>query len=399
MKSATQIVCVATVVAGLGAAVSAAAPGELLLTIHSPGRLYGGFGHSLSVNGDEIVIGAYSRSVVFRYDGHGNLLATYPSDIPGWSGLGASVAYDGDRIIAGGPFWSTNSSVGRASVIDTASGQFIQTTIGSVGSYHGWATAISEDYYAIGAMGANKVYVHDRQSNSQNYVLASAGWFGFSLAAEGDRLLAGAPTTSDGAMANAGAAYLYEASSQTLLRTFESPNPSSGAFGWSVAQRHGQVLVGAPHDNGVGAAYLFDADTGGLLQSFPNPYPSLGDRFGWSVAFSGDFVVVGATKDGNGPEPSGAAYAFNIDSGDLAAEFFDPAPLDDGEFGWAVAGFDGLAVVSGQANGHGFGEVHFFAIPEPATLGMLALGGLAVLRRRSRRSCFAAENDWKSTNH
>jgi hypothetical protein len=43
---------------GLAGAACAATPGQLLLSIHSPGTAYSGFGHGLSVSGNEIAIGA-----------------------------------------------------------------------------------------------------------------------------------------------------------------------------------------------------------------------------------------------------------------------------------------------------------------------------------------------------
>jgi hypothetical protein len=372
---------------------SSAAPGDLLMTIHSPSPLYTGFGHGLSVSGNEIAIGAYGRQnydVVFRYDAvHGNRLATYPSGTSTWSGFGASVAYDGDRILAGGPFFSGDLK-GRASVINTANGQILKTNLGTAGSLYGWATAISGSFYAVSAMGADRVYVYNRQTHSLNYTLASTGSFGLSLSAQNDRLLVGAPRTPNAVESNAGAAYLYEASSQRLLKTFRSPNPKDLNFGWDVAQREGQLLIGALYSEVGGGAYLFEADTGELLQTFRNPSPTSENRFGWSVAFSGDYVVIGAPMDGTGAEPPGAAYAFHIDSGDLAATLSDPEPLGNGEFGWRVAGFNGMAVVSGHCNGIGVGDVYFFAVPEPSTLALLSMGGVALTlgwwRRRRQAS-------------
>lgn len=365
---------------------------EPLLTIQNSDPSYTGLGHSLSVSGSEIAIGAYGGQVIFRYDGLGNQLASYPSSTTAWAGFGLSVDYDGDRIVAGGPFYSTPSRSGLASVIDTTGGQILETTFGSYGSYYGWATALSESYYAVGTAEPDKVYVYDRQTNSQSYVLSSpdrSRSFGMSLAAEGDRLFVGAPRWYSETTEQAGAVYLYEASSQYPLRTFTSPNPDDMNFGWSVAQRDEQVLIGAPYAQVGGAAYLFNADTGALLQSFHNPSPSYHDRFGWSVAFSGNYVVIGATQGGGNPTSGGAAYAFHIDSGDLVAEYSDPAPLDGGEFGWAVAGLNNLAVVSGQCNGVGLGGVHFFPIPEPSTLtlaAMAAVGLVGYTWRRRRRA-------------
>jgi len=43
----------------------------------------------------------------------------------------------------------------------------------------------------------------------------------------------------------------------------------------------------------TGAAYLFDGSTGTLLKTFLNPTPAAGDLFGAAVAAAGDNILVG----------------------------------------------------------------------------------------------------------
>src|SRR5262249_31011838 len=61
----------------------------------------------------------------------------------------------------------------------------------------------------------------------------------------------------------------------------------------------------------AGAAYLFDATTGTYLRSFDNPVPAAGDAFGVSVALAGDRAVVGAFQN-NPASGAGAAYLFDL---------------------------------------------------------------------------------------
>src|SRR5207302_1058216 len=105
----------------------------------------------------------------------------------------------------------------------------------------------------------------------------AADLFGFSLATSSNAILVGAMNNST-AESSGGAVYLYDANGN-LLHTFLNPN-SSGPheFGWSVAFLGKNVLVGAADVNfgGVGAAYLFDGDPasptfGQLLQTFTDP--------------------------------------------------------------------------------------------------------------------------------
>ena len=68
-RASRKLLAVVSVVwfMGLAGAACAATPGQLLLSIPSPGPAYSGFGHGLSVSGNEIAIGAYGlTNVVFR---------------------------------------------------------------------------------------------------------------------------------------------------------------------------------------------------------------------------------------------------------------------------------------------------------------------------------------------
>jgi uncharacterized repeat protein (TIGR01451 family) len=91
-------------------------------------------------------------------------------------------------------------------------------------------------------------------------------------------------------------------------------------FGWSVAISGDTVVVGAPLDDtaagfDVGSAYVFVrsgsvwSEQAKLTASDAAAF----DRFGWSVAISGDTVVVGADSS-----DSGSAYVFvNVTEADL----------------------------------------------------------------------------------
>jgi hypothetical protein len=144
--------------------------------------------------------------------------------------------------------------------------------------------------------------------------------FGFSVAISGDNVLVGAPLDDAGAI-DSGAAYLFDAGTGNLLRTFLNPAPGlNDEFGKSVAISGDNVLVGAPlNDAGAtdsGAVYLFDAGSGNLLRTLLNPTLAASDFFGWSVAISGDNILVGAFLDNAGGLGSGAAY------------LYEPIPVD-----------------------------------------------------------------------
>ena len=178
-----------------------------------------------------------------------------------------------------------------------------------------------------------------------------------------------------------------------LLRTFLNPTPADGdLFGHTIAVVGSNVLVGATRDDtgapNAGAAYLFDGQTGALLQTFLSPTPAQSDYFGGSVAAVGSNVLVGADGDDTGANNTGAAYLFDGATGALLLTFLNPTPAEYDSFGSSVAamGINVLVACPGDDTGaDNSGAVYLFeGIPEPATLGLLALGGLALMRRRRK---------------
>ncbi len=172
--------------------------------------------------------------------------------------------------------------------------------------------------------------------------------FGGSVALSDSNVLVGA----DGVNDEAGAAYLYNTTGQ-LLQTFQ---PLRGAeFGFSVALSSKYVLVG-PDIGTPGLDYTNAADlystSGQLLQTIRNPISSQDDGFGYSLAVSDSDVLMGAPDYGvfaPGYSPDeGAAYLFNT-SGVLVQTFQDPNSSGFDGFGFSVAlsGSNALVGASG----------------------------------------------------
>jgi hypothetical protein len=89
----------------------------------------------------------------------------------------------------------------------------------------------------------------------------------------------------------------------------------SNQFGYSVAISGDYAIVGAPFENGgAGAAYIYTRSGlswGGGVKVIASDGQAANDNFGWSVAISGDYAIVGAPlEDASGAE-AGAAYIFN----------------------------------------------------------------------------------------
>ena len=155
--------------------------------------------------------------------------------------------------------------------------------------------------------------------------------FGSGLAIDGTTLIVGASFDSVGSNAYQGSAYVYvlvEGVWVLQAHLFASDGVASDQFGISVAIDGDTAIVGAPYDDvGVnedqGSAYVFvRAGDVWTLQQRLSVAGNAADRFGWSVAVSGDRVLVGAPADDVGANvDQGTAFSFTRSHGVWTPEF------------------------------------------------------------------------------
>ncbi|GET40779.1 FG-GAP repeat protein [Microseira wollei] len=176
-------------------------------------------------------------------------------------------------------------------------------------------------------------------------------WFGTSVAMLGNNILVGSPGNDtrsyqyykeqfqnfyspdfDLSGFDAGAAYLFNGTTGTLLQTFQNPDPTRGYFGSKVATAGNNVLIG-----GAEAVYLFDSVTGNHLQTFLSPTRVEYDRFGSSMTAAGNSVLIGAPSKNTSAYSAGAAYLFDSVTGNLLQTFNNPTPAPEDYFGSSVA--------------------------------------------------------------
>lgn len=144
-------------------------------------------------------------------------------------------------------------------------------------------------------------------------------------------------------------------------------------FGFSVAVSGNTAIVGAEDNDdsgfGSGAAYLFEVSTGRELLKLTATDGATSDSFGRSVAISGNTAIVGAYRDGSRDE--GSAYLFDVSMG--AQLFKLTAGSSAGEFhnfGETVAISGNIAIVGepvGDGRRSGTGAAYLF----DATTGQL----------------------------
>ena len=102
-------------------------------------------------------------------------------------------------------------------------------------------------------------------------------------------MLVSAPGNSVGGITSRGQAFLFDATTGSLARTFDNPTPAlHGGFSQSVSVDGNLALIGSNR-----VAYLYDLTTGGLLHTFNDPTPAILDIFAISVALDGNNVLIG----------------------------------------------------------------------------------------------------------
>ncbi len=162
-------------------------------------------------------------------------------------------------------------------------------------------------------------------NNPNAYSTSADDSFGSSVAVDGNRIIVSAPYEGDAGGTDSGKAYIFDATTGSLLHTLHNPNAygtsDTDNFGKAVAISGNLAVIGSDFEDDAagtdsGKAYIFDATTGSLLHTLHNPNAygtSADDYFGTQVAISGNRVVVGAVceDDASGTD-SGKVYLYNL---------------------------------------------------------------------------------------
>ena len=270
--------------------------------------------------------------------------------------FGHSVAVSGNTVVVGAPY--KDSDAGAAYVFvrngTTWSQQaYLKASNTDAGDEFGYSVAVSGDTVVVGAPGEDSAATGvdgDQDNNASSagaayiFVRSGATWsqqaylkasntgaydnFGYSVAVSGDTVVVGAPAEDSDAIgvvevqtdnnnaSSAGAAYVFVRSGaawsqQAYLKAFNTGNMDF--FGWSVAVSGDTVVVGTPYkDSDAGAAYVFvrNGTTWSQQAYLKASNTEANDNFGHSVAVSGETVVVGAPYEDSNASFAGAAYVF-----------------------------------------------------------------------------------------
>ena len=311
------------------------------------------FGTSVSIDGDDIVVGSCrsddKKGAVYVFSkpttGWVNMTETAKltaSDGDNDDYLGYSVNISGDNIVGGAnqDKDELDNVVGSAYVfIKPSSGGWINTT---------------ETAKLIASDGADK------------------DQFGVSVSTSGDNIVIGAKNY-DGTKTNSGAVYVYNKpltggwiSSTETTKVTPSVESNNLYFGSSTDIFEDKIIIGTALAYGRDNAYIFELDnieTEIVLTPSDDQY---GNIFSNSVAIYGDKIIVGCKNDDVNGSNSGSIYAFNkpesgwVDANEyqkITSTYIQNSNFGDG-FGtsvsidgdYAVVGSNGYTEGSGRAN-------------------------------------------------
>jgi hypothetical protein len=354
------------------------------------------FGISVGISGTRLVVGANGDNTGASNAGSAYVydlssitptvpVATLDNPSPAVNDeFGFAVAISGFRVLVASPADDTGATdAGSAYIYDlnSATPAVPVTTLNhptvTAGDRFGRAADISGSYVVVGAYlndtGASdsgSAYVYDVSSATPTVPLvtlnnptpASSDWFGRAVAVDGTRVVIAAALDNTGA-SDAGSAYVYDLSSGTPalpVATLNNPSPAGNdQFGGSLTISGTRVVVGAYLDDtgaaDAGSAYVYDVSSGSPtvpVFTLNNPGPAVNDQFSFSVAVSGNLMVVGSYLDDAGATDAGSAYVYDLSSATPTVPIFtlnNPGPATGDEFGISVA-ISGTRVVVGAGS-------------------------------------------------
>ena len=258
---------------------------------------------------------------------------------PDWAayqGFGGSVAVEGDTMVVSAVEYDDyDPGSGSVYVFTRQSGAWSQVakltaSDGAARDLFGFSTAVDGDTVVVSAPGdddkgpiSGSAYVFVRQSGTWSQVAkltasdAMAGeGFGEAVAVDGDTVVVGAPGDYD-----KGSAYVFvkpEAGWTTATETAKltaSDGAAVEVFGFSAAVDGDTVVVGATFDDASGAAYVYAKPAVGWDTATETAMltPSDGVAYDFSVlsvAIDADTVVVSALWHDETQTDTGAVYVF-----------------------------------------------------------------------------------------
>jgi len=258
---------------------------------------------------------------------------------------------------------------------------------GAAGDEFGYSVALFGDTALVGAI-YNGVGANSDQGSAYVFVRSGTSWalqqkltaadgaagdeFGYSVAVSGDTALVGAVGDAVGSNTAQGSAYVFVRSGSTWSQQAQLTAADGAAgdqFGYSVAVSGDTALVGTALDDVAsnelqGSAYVFvrSGSTWSQQAKLTAADGAANDRFGGSVALSGETALVGAEYHAVASTTPGSAYVF-VRSGTTWSQQAQLTAADGAygdSFGRSVALCGDTALVGAPYHFHSYGSAYVF---------------------------------------
>ncbi|MCG3138842.1 MAG: hypothetical protein HJJLKODD_02711 [Phycisphaerae bacterium] len=376
-------------------------PTDIVLASDGQGEDH--FGSSVAISGDWAMVGAPDDDdlgsgagaiYIYHWDGQawGDETKLTASDGQAYDQFGFSVSIKGNQAMVGAPY---KSGKGAAYLLSWTGSQWTQHKLmasdGQAGDYFGSSVSIYDDMVVVGAYGdddlangAGSAYIFEWNGSQwvEEKLLAGDGqngdYYGYSVSISNNRVLIGAYGDDD-AGSNAGAAYIYDwnGSSWQETKLLASDGGSHHIeFGKSVSISGDHIIVGAAspyYFNALGGAvyfYQWDGNDWNEIQKTQALDGHDNNKYGLSVSIDGDRAIVGAPSQSSpGHEPVlGAAYTYHWNGNNWieVAKFIDnDGGTDSDNWGGSVALDPDRAIIGAKwvdQSGNNGGAAYFHAI-------------------------------------
>lgn len=207
--------------------------------------------------------------------------------------------------------------------------------------------------------------------------IQTGGELGFRVAADGDYTVASAPLDARSGHVS-GVVKVFNSTTGKLLFTLTSPGVFRNVgFGSSVAISGNRLATGAPFDDtgkaNAGSVFVYDLNSAVLNSPsvmLNNPSPDTDDNFGISVALTDRYLVAGAPSDSKGAPSAGSVYVYDLLNSALTVPvhtIHNPNPIESAHFGFAVAISGTFLVVGTQSEHKGSAFVYDLSGDRPSS--------------------------------
>lgn len=313
-----------------------------------------------------------------------------PNDGAAKDKFGYSVAISDDFLVVGAANATGNEqNSGVVYLYQNISGVWIEhsklfAADGEADENFGYSVGISGGNLIVGALRDKSAYIFEYHEDSDAWLQAAKltvkrdhDYFGISVGISGDTAVVGAPSKYTYLSSLGGendVVYVFKRNSAGCWPQIDELTADEGGngdyFGWSVAISGNNIVVGAYADSKKadwsGAAYIFEKVESDKWEEKKRLTPegaSANDQFGYSVSISGNVIVVGCYADSIGRKKrQGSAYVFEPnESGNWTKS--EKLIASDGEpwgmFGYSVntSGSGEKIIVGAYGNG---GSAHAF---------------------------------------